>query len=198
MFRTTTRTKILNAALELFSNNGYRATTTRSIAEKAGVNELTLFRNFETKENLLKAVLDHNFNVEDIRESAPTSWTGDPEKDLETICGLISDNLSEREAIIKLMLREQANNEIVHEKLHVMPALMKDFIVGKVKEALSPHAREDIDWDTAGVFLASHFIRSRMWGAMLGEDPFHSSERDHIKFVIDIFLNGILKEEGSI
>lgn len=49
-----TREKIMKAALELFSKQGYFKTTTREIADLAEINELTLFRHFGTKENLFQ------------------------------------------------------------------------------------------------------------------------------------------------
>jgi len=55
-----TKQKILNAALKLFAKNGYNGTTTRAIAIEAGLNELTLFRRFGTKENLFKEVMLQN------------------------------------------------------------------------------------------------------------------------------------------
>lgn len=51
-----TADRILDAASELFAANGYSATTTRAIAERAGVNEVTLFRRFESKAGVLKAL----------------------------------------------------------------------------------------------------------------------------------------------
>lgn len=53
-----TEQKILDAALKLFSEKGYTGATTRVIAEEAGVNELTLFRKFKTKENLFHRVIN--------------------------------------------------------------------------------------------------------------------------------------------
>jgi AcrR family transcriptional regulator len=41
-----TRERILVAAREIFEHNGTRGTTTREVAERAGVNEATLFRHF--------------------------------------------------------------------------------------------------------------------------------------------------------
>lgn len=58
MKRTSSRDRILNTALELFSNQGITETTTRQIAELAGVNEVTLFRHFGSKQGLLLAVLE--------------------------------------------------------------------------------------------------------------------------------------------
>ena len=51
-----TRQRLLRAALELFTSNGYRATTTPEIAERAGVAEGTIYRHFSSKEHLLNEV----------------------------------------------------------------------------------------------------------------------------------------------
>ncbi len=48
-----TREALLEAALELFAEQGYEATTTAAIARRAGVSEMTLFRHFATKDALL-------------------------------------------------------------------------------------------------------------------------------------------------
>jgi AcrR family transcriptional regulator len=47
------RDKILQAAATLFADVGFRGATTRRIAQEAGVNEITLFRHFGSKERLL-------------------------------------------------------------------------------------------------------------------------------------------------
>ena len=47
-----TRDKILEAALKLFSIQGYSDVTTKAIANAAGVNEVTVFRLFGKKKNL--------------------------------------------------------------------------------------------------------------------------------------------------
>ena len=52
-----TEQKILDAALKIFSQKGYEATTTINIAESAGFSEKTLFRRFKTKKNLYNTVL---------------------------------------------------------------------------------------------------------------------------------------------
>jgi len=48
-----TEEQILSAAAELFGERGYKGTTTRAIAERAGVNEVTLFRRFKNKQGVL-------------------------------------------------------------------------------------------------------------------------------------------------
>ncbi|MGL5873923.1 MAG: TetR family transcriptional regulator, partial [Xenococcaceae cyanobacterium] len=56
--KKSTRTRLINAALELFATNGITETTTKAVAELAQVNEVTLFRNFGSKHGLLLAVIE--------------------------------------------------------------------------------------------------------------------------------------------
>lgn len=48
-----TRARLQTAALELFARQGYEATTVAQIAAAAGVTEMTFYRHFGTKDQLL-------------------------------------------------------------------------------------------------------------------------------------------------
>ena len=50
------RQKLLEAAMRVFAESGFRGATTRRIAEAAGVNEVTLFRQFKSKSALINEV----------------------------------------------------------------------------------------------------------------------------------------------
>ena len=50
--------QIIEVAVELFSRRGFQGTTTREIAQAAGVNEATIFRHFATKSELYAAIID--------------------------------------------------------------------------------------------------------------------------------------------
>jgi AcrR family transcriptional regulator len=53
------RLQILLVAISLFAKKGFRGTTTKEIAQAAGVSEAMVFRHFATKEELYSAILDH-------------------------------------------------------------------------------------------------------------------------------------------
>src|SRR3712207_6353975 len=53
------RSQILKVAVSLFSQKGFRGTTTKEIAQAAGVSEAMVFRHFATKQELYSAILDH-------------------------------------------------------------------------------------------------------------------------------------------
>jgi AcrR family transcriptional regulator len=52
-----TRRRLFDAATETLKRCGIRGATTREIARRAGVHEVTLFRHFKSKEQLLRAIL---------------------------------------------------------------------------------------------------------------------------------------------
>ena len=54
-----TRTAILDAALEVFAQSGYRAGSLREVAERVGMSEAGLLHHFRSKSALLLALLDH-------------------------------------------------------------------------------------------------------------------------------------------
>ena len=51
--------QILRIAVSLFSQRGFGGTTTKEIAQAAGVSEAMVFRHFATKQELYSAILDH-------------------------------------------------------------------------------------------------------------------------------------------
>src|SRR5690625_7563583 len=67
----STHSALRDAALELFVTHGYSATSTVSIAERAGVSEMTLFRHFPTKEALLLADPFDPIMAEAVRDRPP-------------------------------------------------------------------------------------------------------------------------------
>lgn len=64
-----THQRIVEAAARVFARNGLAGATTRAIADEAGVNEVTLFRHFQTKDRLLAAVVGQQFGTNQADEA---------------------------------------------------------------------------------------------------------------------------------
>jgi AcrR family transcriptional regulator len=77
----TTRQRIIDAALQLFGQIGYARTTTRAIAVAAEVNEVTLFRHFGSKKQLLAACVT-SFNASSFAETFQQRLIGDYRQDI--------------------------------------------------------------------------------------------------------------------
>ena len=52
------RRQIMRSASGLFARRGYRGTTTREIAQRAGINEALLFRHFPSKAKLYWTIIE--------------------------------------------------------------------------------------------------------------------------------------------
>lgn len=53
------RLQLIKIAVQLFSQRGFRGTTTREIAAAAGISEAMVFRHFATKQDLYRAIIDY-------------------------------------------------------------------------------------------------------------------------------------------
>lgn len=58
------RQRILHAAARVYAQHGWRGATTRRIAEEAGVNEVTIFRQFGSKDALLEIAMRECARIE--------------------------------------------------------------------------------------------------------------------------------------
>lgn len=62
------RLQILRTAMSVFAQRGFRGTTTKELAQAAGVSEAMVFRHFATKEELYSAILDHKACYENVMD----------------------------------------------------------------------------------------------------------------------------------
>ncbi len=62
--RVATRDKILETAMKLFAEKGFNGTTTKEIADMAGVNQALIFRYFSTKRELYGAIIEKKIEKE--------------------------------------------------------------------------------------------------------------------------------------
>lgn len=56
---SSTDEKIIKATFEILQEEGFAKATTKKISAKAGVNEVTIFRNFTNKKNLVEATKEY-------------------------------------------------------------------------------------------------------------------------------------------
>ena len=101
-----TRDALLRAALELISERGYLGATTREIARRADVTEITLFRHFGSKERLFEEVLHTYTFLPRLRELLPSLVSMDYEEALYTVGTRFFETLKERKTLVKIMLSE--------------------------------------------------------------------------------------------
>jgi AcrR family transcriptional regulator len=121
--KKTTRERILEHSLELFSSKGYRAATMRDIAALVGVRQGAIYNHFKNKEEILQTLLN------DLMESALVNLFGDLEAPgvhrrgksvlakIATTFKLISFD-PRNEALFRLMMQELFRNRHIRELYH--------------------------------------------------------------------------------
>src|ERR1700694_6219345 len=113
------RNEILAAAGEVFAQHGFRGSTTRRIAEAAGVNEITLFRQFGSKEALLREAMQH------MPQSAGLvglpEIPSDPERELTSWSESFIQHLRLRSSIIRKTMSEMEERPEMCESASYVP-----------------------------------------------------------------------------
>jgi AcrR family transcriptional regulator len=89
--------RILDAALAVWREEGFRAATTRKVAARAGVGEMTLFRRYGDKAGLMGAVLDREGQRFVPNVLSPSE---DVRADLERIVAAYADLLDRLGAVV--------------------------------------------------------------------------------------------------
>ena len=99
-----TRNEILNAAAGVFAQHGFRGSTTRRIADAAGVNEITIFRQFGSKEALIREAMQHLTQSANLSTLPETPV--DPEHELTEWSEAFIQHLRLRSSIIRKTMSE--------------------------------------------------------------------------------------------
>jgi AcrR family transcriptional regulator len=186
-----TRGLILDAALELFHEQGYNKTTTKNIAQRAGVNEVTIFRQFGTKESLLHTLVERELDISDSLKGLPTVFSGDPVEDLTQVALFISGQMRPRMRISKIVLTEGA--------LVGLEALGKKIPMEGIARLTALFERMGAaDPSITAITYMSFIFRSVLLEALLGEDPMVVLDRETIERFVKVIVSGMYGNKGTI
>jgi AcrR family transcriptional regulator len=112
--RRATTKRILAAALEVFSREGLGATT-REIARVAGVNEATVFRQFESKNHLLMAVTREVKRLEAEALGRIDLQNFDLRRDLTHVAEAYYQAIEQHQAFIRTMMAKPADPKLTEQ-----------------------------------------------------------------------------------
>ena len=192
------RLQILAVAVSLFSQKGFRGTTTKEIAQAAGVSEAMVFRHFATKQELYSAILDHKACASGRFDPADMADEGISRKDDRAVfekLALGALNHHENDPEFQRLLLHSALEK------HELAQMFFDEFVRHVYEFLGSYIRERqrdgafIEMDPAIVvrcfigMVMHHSLNNNLW------DPdrrlLDISNETAAKHFTDILLKGI-------
>jgi len=196
-----TEQKILDAALKVFASEGYTGATTRRIAEEANVAEVTLFRKFQSKENLLKEVLIANRNMLSAMDALlQVDRSIEFETELRVLGKKIAEIISNRKddskrRMFMFMLFEEGRRRpevaevlLYFFQLNIMT--LSEYFELQIKNG----KMRNINPRSAALTFISYFIYTSLLRGVF-DDFFLGNSDEEIERFIDIFTKGILKVE---
>jgi AcrR family transcriptional regulator len=189
-----TREKILEAGLRLFSKKGFLGTTTKEIAKKAGVAELTLFRHFSSKERLFEEMVRSYSFLPALKGLLPEIKDLDYADALYEIAKRFLARLSERTELIKIM----------HSEIHLYPATVKEIYHNFIDELFKTLASYFRELQERGVlrefhaelgaraFLGMLFSYFNAQEIMMRKEHMPADTEEVIRVYVDLFVRGTL------
>ena len=189
---SSTDEKIINATFSILQKEGFNKATTKKIAAEAGVNEVTIFRNFQNKNNLIEVTKEYHLElfIEKLELIFDFSEDDEIEDYLQSnFIGLL--NLSESEfSIIKVAMGEVRD---IPERKQLISRITST-VLDKLEEFFQSQIEKgnirDIDSRVlAGMCFSITFQSIILW-KVYDKKPSVETEQ-YAKNFLDILYNGI-------
>lgn len=157
--------RIMSTFLRLVAERGIDATTTRILAEEAGVNEVTIFRHFGDKESLARAVFRHVDPSQAIHALDPAIDASSPDQALSGLFDVVRslrDTLREHAALLQFGLGEYWRFPGLKDEFATAP-LAARALINRALLAAQPALRAEVDVDAAGLSLLGLIVLTVIW-----------------------------------
>lgn len=124
-----TNERIMLAAIDLMSDKGYDQTTTKEIADAAGVNEVTLFRHFGSKQNLLEQAIRTYHYGEEMTKLFEHELQEELQHDLLLISTSYHRIMNRNRKLLNIMHRgSKSLPESIYIEAHKHPQQLKELL----------------------------------------------------------------------
>jgi len=187
-----TRARIMQAASQLFAEKGFSGTTTRAIAERSGVNEVTLFRHFGTKENLAKAIMDQ-FGGLAIADDLSARFSGDYVQDLTLVGHAMMKVMTERSDAMRMAICEAGNfpefQQVVAENPRQLRRMLARYFERQMDANLIHSGHPEV---LAQAFLGMFFSYTVLRGFLLDSLQPEISSEEIVEQFVTLFVRGTL------
>ncbi len=158
------REQLLQAALKVYSTSGVRGATTKRIAQEAGVNEVTLFRHFGSKDALLQEALAQQARA--LFEAELPQPPQDPAVELLAFAHAHYKALWDHRELIRVAMGEFADHP---ESTHVacQASARFDAELQAYLTSLKSHGLASGDWDPDS---AASMLLGTLFSDVMGRD----------------------------
>ncbi|MDX2255765.1 MAG: TetR/AcrR family transcriptional regulator [Pseudanabaenaceae cyanobacterium bins.39] len=187
-----TRDRLLKTAVEVFATEGIAKATTREIARRAEVNELTLFRHFQNKEQLLKEVVHYITALQAEALDHQEEWTQDLRIDLLHYGKIYRNHLEEHEALVRMFIGEAKRHP--EEALRITQEAMmplREKLIAYLRNGVNRGVvRADVDLALA-IDMFTGMILAGMLRQHISPISRGYSQEQYVESCVEVFVSGI-------
>jgi AcrR family transcriptional regulator len=183
------REALLRAAIKVFAETGTRGATTRRIAQEAEVNEVTLFRHFKSKDDLLRAAVQF-FASQATMHTLP-DHPQDPRAELVQWCRGHHRELYKVRALIRRAMGEfEEHPDNCTQSMQASVRIANELVsyLGELRRL----GLASGDWDARA---AAAMLMGALFSDALGRDTmperYPYSMRDAVEKYVDLLLSAI-------
>lgn len=190
------RRQLIEVGIRLFSQKGFRGTTTKEITDAANVNPAILFRNFPTKDDLYAAILDFKVNeinldgrIDELRKRAESR---DDEGLFRMLAARILEYNRRDHEFLRLMLYSaleghELARSFIENQSHPTHEFLRDYIITRQREG----AFRKCDSDAAVRVFMGAFNHHSLLKVLFGPEFVKITDDEAINDFTEVFLNGL-------
>ncbi len=190
---------MLDAALQVFAENGFVGATTKEIARMAKVNEVTLFRLFKSKKALFSAAIVERSPLAQIRRAVSFDSKHQIDElmvqNVKTVLGVLRSN----KHLYMVMLGDAWRQPKTKASLYAQPMQKAfEFVTAFMQSQMDAGRLRKIDAKVAARAWMGAVQFYFLTSDLIGADRLSKAEEDRlIRGFVDLFLNGMRAQGGA-
>lgn len=190
---------IVEAAIQLFSERGFRGTTTRELAAAAGVTEPVLYQHFETKRDLYSALIETKSMEGQERVDAvlgPHLTNTDDRVFFTRLAELILECYTDDPAYIRLLLFSALEGHELAELFYERELVgFYNIIADYIRRRMKQKAFRKMDARLAARAFLGMVANHGLSRVLFDDKIVRLSQRQIIDGMVKVFLHGISKKQ---
>ncbi|SER93378.1 TetR/AcrR family transcriptional regulator [Salipaludibacillus aurantiacus] len=182
---------ILETAIDLMEKKGFKAVTTKEIAAQSGFSEMTLFRHFGTKQNILEKAVEVYSYLIDMKTILYDHVEYDLKKDLKRVSETYHKYNQHNYKMVLLSFQERHTHPFIGEKISENPKRLKNYLVDYFEEMQKRGKMIETDAEAQAMnFLwmnLGYFMSFQLGGKKVAQIPLQTFIEDSV----DLFVRGL-------
>lgn len=155
VYKAELKEKIIQAAIESFSQTGFDRTKMEDIAKRLGLSKGTIYLYFKSKEDLFLAICEHNIQRSDREDAGLFIRKENVVSDAEQIYDNIRRREQGNDRVMLEMVAESARNPKLRKSMYELHARIQDHVMKQINKIEEGFIKKDVDAASLAIALVA-------------------------------------------